>query len=179
MGIVDLVGKTLLAGIRQSAKRFSSPVLQEKVETYKGRELTLEEMGELADLITITYQENGYILARAYLPEQEIDEGRLTIAVQEGKIGKIVVAGGRHFDERVIKRYFKPQETRGAINESLLEKGLLLSSQMPKIKTDIVLKEGEKPGEVDLVINTQDTSELTFGIDARTEPLRGLPYPCQ
>jgi len=143
-----------------------TPVLQEKVDAFKGRELTLEEMGELADLVTITYQEQGYILARAYLPEQEIDEGQLTIAVQEGKIGKVIVSGGRHFDERVIKRYFKPQEKRGAINESLLEKGLLLSSAMPKIKTDIVLKEGEKPGEVDLVINTQDTSELTFGVDA-------------
>jgi len=140
--------------------------LQEKVDTFKNKDLTLEEMGEVADLVTITYQEEGYILARAYLPEQEVQKGVLTIAVQEGKIGKIIVSGGRHFDERVIKRYFKPQEKHGAIKESLLEKGLLLSSTTPNLKTDIVLKEGEQVGEVDLVVNTQDTSEVTFGLDA-------------
>jgi len=153
---IEITGNTVI----------DTETLQKKVEPYKNKELTLEEMGELADLITITYQEKGYILARAYLPEQEIQKGRLTIAVQEGKIGKIIVAGGRHFDERVIRRYFKPQQKRGVINESLLEKGLLLSTEIPKVKTDIVLKEGEKPGEVDVVINTQDTSELTFGVDA-------------
>ncbi|MBW2144922.1 MAG: hypothetical protein JRG75_11100, partial [Deltaproteobacteria bacterium] len=63
--------------------------LQEKVDTFKDKELTLEEMGEVADLVTIVYQEAGYILARAYLPEQEVQKGVLTIAVQEGKIGKV------------------------------------------------------------------------------------------
>lgn len=144
----------------------ATPVLQEKVKPYQGRALTLEEMGEVADLVTITYQEKGYILARAYLPEQEIDSGTLTIAVQEGKVGKLIVTGGRHFDERVIKRYYNPQLEHGAIKESLLEKGLLFSSEIPRVKTDIVLKEGEQPGEVDVVINTQETSEVTFGLNA-------------
>lgn len=143
-----------------------TPTLQQKVEPFRNTEMTLEEMGELADLITIAYQEEGYILARAYLPEQEIQKGALTIAVQEGKIGKVMVAGGRHFDERVIRRYFKPQQKLGIVNESLLEKGLLLSSEIPSVKTGIVLREGEQPGEVDVVINTEDTSEVTFGANA-------------
>lgn len=139
--------------------------LQEKVQEYKGQELTLEEMGEVADLITIAYQEQGYILARAYLPEQEIEEGVLEIAVSEGKIGKITVSGGRHFDQRVIKRYFQAQEKMGVIREDMLERGILLSNDVPKLKTDIVLREGEKPGEVDVVVNAQDSSDLTFGVD--------------
>ena len=43
--------------------------LEKVTEPYRDRELTLGEMSELVDLVTITYQERGYILARAYLPK--------------------------------------------------------------------------------------------------------------
>jgi hemolysin activation/secretion protein len=132
---------------------------------YSGRELSLEEMGDLADLVTITYQEQGFILARAYLPEQEIGRGTLTIAVAEGIIGKIVVAGNKLYKDEVIKRYFKPQATLRVVKESFLEKGILLANELPKVKTDIVLKEGEKEGEVDVVLNVKESAGLTLGLE--------------
>jgi len=116
-------------------------------------------------LVTMTYQDKGYILARAYLPEQEIEDGVLEISIAEGKIGKIIVAGGKHYKPDVIKRYFKSQQKHGVVKESLLEKGILLANEVPKVKTDVVLKEGEKPGEVDVVLNTQESSVLTFTVD--------------
>jgi len=139
--------------------------LQKATKAFRDKELTLEELGELTDLVTVTYQEEGYILARAYLPEQEIKDGLLTIAITEGKVGKILVTGKIHYREDVIKRYFQQQLNHGIVKESLLEKGLLLTNEMEKVKTDIILKEGEKPGEVDIVLNTKDLSKLTFAID--------------
>ncbi len=139
--------------------------LQKAVESFKNKELTIEEMGELADLITMKYQEEGYILARAYLPEQEITSGILKIAVAEGNIGKIIIAGAKHYKEDIIKRYFKQQIKHGIVKEQLLEKGLLLANEVPKVKTGVVLKEGAKPGEVDIILNTKDDSALTFGMD--------------
>lgn len=138
--------------------------LNKIVEPYKNRELTLEEMGELTDLITMTYQEQGYILARAYLPEQEIVGGIIKIAIAEGKIGKIKVSGYTHYNEDVLKRYFQQQKELGVVKESLLEKGLLMNTGIPNVKTSVVLKEGEKPGEVDVILDTKDTSTLTLGV---------------
>ena len=139
--------------------------LNKVIESFKDRELTLEEMSELTDLLTITYQEKGYILARAYLPEQELQDGILKITIAEGKIGKIKVSGYTHYKADVIKRYFEQQQEHGIIKESLLEKGLLLSTDLPDVKTTVVLKEGEKPGEVDVILDTKDTSTVTFGVD--------------
>jgi len=139
--------------------------LNKVTEAFKGRELTLEEMSELTDLLTMTYQEKGYILARAYLPEQEIEDGILKVSIAEGKIGKIKIAGYTHYKADVLKRYFKQQEKHGVIKESLLEQGLLLSSDTPDVKTTVVLKEGEKPGEVDVILDVKDSSKLTFGVD--------------
>lgn len=139
--------------------------LNKIVEPFKDRELSLEEMGELTDLLTMTYQEQGYILARAYLPEQEIVDGVIKIAIAEGKIGKIKVSGYTHYKADVLKRYFNQQQKHGVIKESLLEKGLLMSTDIPNVKTSVVLKEGEQPGEVDVILDTKDTSAVTFGLD--------------
>ncbi len=135
------------------------------VKDYVGKPLSMEEMGELTDQVTMVYQEKGFILARAYLPEQEIAAGVLKIAVAEGRLGKVKVQGKTSYHDRVIKRYFGSQEKLGVIKESALEKGLVLSNEIPKIKTDIVLKEGEKPGEVDMAVNVKDSTFLSFGLD--------------
>lgn len=142
-----------------------SEELMAAVQDYVGRELTMEEMGELTDQITMVYQEKGFILARAYLPEQEITAGVLKIAVAEGRLGKVKVTGKTAYNDRVIKRYFGTQEKLGVIKESALEKGLVLSNEIPKVKTDIVLKQGEKAGEVDMAVNVKDSTFLTFGLD--------------
>ncbi len=148
----------------------ASEELSAAVQDYVGQPLSMEEMGELTDLITLVYQEKGYVLARAFLPEQEIADGALKIAIAEGRIGKIKVTGKTHYHERVVKRYFGAQEKLGVVKESALETGLVLSNEIPKLKTDIVLKEGEKAGEVDMLVNVKDSSLVTFGLDA------GLDY---
>lgn len=138
--------------------------LKKATAEYLEMPLTLEDMASLADLVTLAYQERGYILARAYLPEQELSEGVLKIAVAEGRIGKIVVAGNKKYESRVVKRYFNAQKRHEVARENLLEKGLLLANTTPGVKTDIVLKEGAEAGEVDVVVNTREDDRPTFGL---------------
>jgi hemolysin activation/secretion protein len=149
---IEFIGNTVI----------DTDTLQKTVKDFINRELTLEDMSELADLITMTYQEKGYILARAYLPEQEINDGVLKIAIAEGRIGKIVVSGKRHYHDRVVKRYFKEQEKKGVVNEALLEKALLYSKENEDIETEVVLKGGEKQGTVDVVFGGKDKSKVMF-----------------
>jgi len=125
-------------------------------EPYKNRELTLNEMKELAGLVTVTYQDQGYILAKAYLPEQKVQDGILTITILEGNLAKFEVAGNKYYQDRVLKRYFKPQIKHRVIKESLLEKGLLLANEVDSAEAALVLKRGEQPGDVDAVLNTKD-----------------------
>lgn len=139
--------------------------LQSLTEEFKNKELTLEDMTSVADLITMAYQEKGYILARAYVPEQEIEDGVLKIAISEGRVGKIEVSGQKYYKERVLKRYFQPQLKHGVIREQLLERALLLTSDLPLVKTRLVLKRGEEPGTADLVVQTEDKDALQWGID--------------
>jgi len=133
---------------------------------FRNRELTLEEMNEVADLVTMAYQEKGYILARAYVPEQEIEDGVLKIAIVEGDVDKIEVTGTRYYNKRVIRRNFMEQLRHGVIREDLLEKGLLMTKELPSAETRIVLKKGEKPGSANVALQTEDKFALDVNLDA-------------
>ncbi|HEY0281232.1 MAG TPA: POTRA domain-containing protein, partial [Rhizomicrobium sp.] len=54
-----------------------------------GSELSLADLRVLASKITHLYNRNGYFVAQAYLPPQDIKDGAVTIAVIEGRYGKI------------------------------------------------------------------------------------------
>jgi hemolysin activation/secretion protein len=45
----------------------------------------------MAAKITVHYRRNGYFVAQAYLPEQDIKNGVVTIAVIEGRYGQVTL----------------------------------------------------------------------------------------
>ncbi|MCX4160048.1 MULTISPECIES: ShlB/FhaC/HecB family hemolysin secretion/activation protein [Paraburkholderia] len=56
-----------------------------------GRDLDLAGLEEVAARITGYYRDHGFLLARAYLPAQDIHDGVVAIAILEGRYDKIVV----------------------------------------------------------------------------------------
>ena len=142
-----------------------TPTLLSVVEDFKNRELTLDDMNEAAELITLAYQEKGYILARAFIPEQEIKDGILQISILEGNVGEVKVTGNTYYSDRVVKRYFQRQIKKGVIRESLLERGYLLTNDVPKLETEIILEKGQAPGTSDVVLKTSDQVGVRWGID--------------
>jgi hemolysin activation/secretion protein len=56
-----------------------------------GSKLTLTELRAMAAKIEQEYRRNGYFVAQAYLPAQDIRNGALTIAVLEGQYGQVRV----------------------------------------------------------------------------------------
>ena len=122
----------------------TTEALREAVKDFKERELTLADMNTVAEMVTMTYQEQGYILARAYLPEQEVTNGYLIVAVIEGKIEDMVVEGNTYYDPKLLKRFFKKQLEHGVVTENLLEKELLLANELASAETALLLKKGGK-----------------------------------
>jgi hypothetical protein len=50
-----------------------------------GSALTLTELRGMANLVSRYYQDNGYVVAQVYLPPQDINDGAVTITVNEGR----------------------------------------------------------------------------------------------
>ena len=140
-------------------------LLQEALSAFRNQELTLDDMNAVADAVTTAYQERGYILAEAKVPEQEIEDGILKIAISEGDVGEIKVTGQKYYNERVIRRNFLEQLKHGVIQEELLEKGFILSKEVPSTETRIILEKGEKEGSANLVLKTEDSLALAWSLD--------------
>jgi len=140
---------------------------------FKNRDLTLEEMTELTDLLTMTYQEEGYILARAYMPGQEIIDGVLNVALAEGLVDEIEVVGERTDKTVELKNCFEPQMKHGVIKESLLETGLTKALQIKGVDTELILTESKRPGYIKIKLDTTRKEKTT----SETSPTIQRPLP--
>ena len=115
------------------------------VAPYTGKEMDLSDLQKVTALITDAYKEKGYTLARAYVPQQEIKDGVVEIAILEGRVGEIIIKGNKHYSTDFIKRGFTRVTKDKAIKHSSLEKCLLLLNENPDLKVTAVSKQAKSP----------------------------------
>ena len=124
--------------------------------------LTLEELGQVADEVATYYRDHGYLLTQAYLPEQEIEQGIVTIAVLEGRYDEIKIDSSARLSDRQVQGILKQpicnaDDCSGAlIKRQALERGLLLLNDTPGAHGAARLSPGQKIG----------TSRLDVGVEA-------------
>ena len=65
------------------------------IDDYTKTNITFEQLQEIVNKINNLYLEKGFVTARAYLPEQTIENETIKIELVEGKVGNISVTGNR------------------------------------------------------------------------------------
>jgi hemolysin activation/secretion protein len=114
--------------------------------------LSLADLRRTADELAIYYRARGYLLARAYLPEQEIGEGIVTIAMLEGRYDGITTTGrtrlsGQRAQRLLTHAICAEGDCSGAlINREPLERGLLVLNDTPGAQAAARLSPGEYTG---------------------------------
>lgn len=124
--------------------------------------LNFADMQILTDRITLTYKEQGFFLARCYIPKQDIKDGVLKLMVAEGVLDKIQVTGNTYYADKLLKGFFETSQPDFVINERHLEKGLLLVNELPSNETELLLSKGEKKGSVNIVLKNKDRMAHQF-----------------
>jgi hemolysin activation/secretion protein len=163
--------RVLVKGFRITrATAFAEASLTPLLRAYVGRELGLADLEEAASVITRFYRDRGYLVARAYVPAQEIREGIVEITVLEGRLGalKIFVPEGRRSETspRLVRGIISANQPPGSVIRSEgLERGLLLLSDTPGITARATLSPGEEPGTSDLTVDVGDPPVLTGSAD--------------
>jgi len=130
--------------------------LEQVVASAIGQIMTLQELNEVAGRVSEHYAGKGYILAQAYLPPQEIRGGVVEIAVLEGKVGKIEVAGNTRYKSSTILRMMEPIKKRGVVQEGSLETALNELNDFPGLKVRAALKPGETRGLTDIQLTAKE-----------------------
>jgi len=134
---------------------FGSEVLLPLLADLKGQELDLNQLRAAAERLTRYYQDQGYMLARAFLPAQDIEGGVVRIEVMEGRYGRIQVNNQSRALNSVITGPLSSLRSDTAVRSDDLERSLLLLSDLPGVRVKGTLSAGEQRGTTDLLVNAQ------------------------
>ena len=131
-----------------------------------GREMSLAALRDMASKIADFYHRNGYFVAQAYLPAQDIQEGGVTIAVLEGQYGQVKLNNSSGVSDGLAATLVSGLNPGDAITYAPLENRLLLLSDLPGVEVKSTLTPGASVGTSDLVVDLTPGRAVTGSIDA-------------
>jgi hemolysin activation/secretion protein len=141
--------------------RLTNAQLGAAVASFKGRPLNFAELQSAAMAVAAAYRKAGWVV-RAYLPKQDVTAGTVTIQVVEAKFGAVHVEGTTLMSASRLTRIIDAAQPPGtALNAQALDRGLLLINDLPGIKAEGRLEEGQHEAETDLVLRVGDGKEVT------------------
>ena len=159
-------GKTILVKSFTfiSNDHVSSDVLKDIVKDSENKELTFTQITELTSLITKYYREQGYFVARAYLPAQDINANNniLEIAIIEGSYGEFKLDNKSLVKNSVVQGMLDDAKAKdNVISTNTLERSMLIINDTSGVVvTQADIKPGTQVGSSDFVIATDKTNRL-------------------
>ena len=149
---------------------FTERDLLDLLQSFQDRLLGLADLEQAAAAITRFYRNNGYLVARAYVPAQEIKDGVVEIAVLEGRVGRVDLQmknrDGRLTStaaEEVVTGSVKPGNV---VQEDDFERGLLLLNDLPGMDVRSTLVPGASVGTSDLIVEAYEAYWINGSVEA-------------
>lgn len=146
---------------------FDPAVLAEVVAPSAQREVTLADVQAAALAITRYYRDHGYLVARAYVPPQEVREGQVEIAVLEGLYGTPEHGNASLVSDAVLDRHLARVQANRVIERDALDRRLLLIRDLGGVSSVTgTLRPGEQTGESTLRVEVTAPPRVTGEITA-------------
>lgn len=144
-------------------KAIDTDDLQACLVDYADKDYTLAGLKDIADRITDLYEQEGYGLAKAYIPKQEIEGGIVTIAVVEGELGFIEVTDNKYYTSEYVRSWFSHLK-RDAVRDQDIERAILLVNDTNALNVTTAFRRGSKPGTADLIVKVEDSYPLSLDL---------------
>jgi hemolysin activation/secretion protein len=142
-----------------------------------GSELDLADLRALVSKMTQLYNQNGYFVAQAYLPPQDIKNGVVTIAVIEGRYGKISLLNHTNVWDGTFHGILDGLNPGDPVVIAPLERRLLLISDLPGVAVNSTLTPGSEVGTSDLTLDATQGPRVNGSLefDNAGNPYTGGP----
>jgi hemolysin activation/secretion protein len=143
---------------------FPTDTLLPLLNEFTGQRLSLGDLQVAAARLSRHYREQGYPLARAYVPAQTIDNGMVNIVVLEGRYGNIEVrneAGLRPFALAPLDAL----QEGDAVQAAALERALLLMNERNGVTAGGALRPGSAVGTTSLLVNLAATPRVAGRVE--------------
>ncbi len=138
-----------------------------------GAQLTLAQMQVMAARITEHYRSNGYFVARAYLPAQDVSAHTLAIVVSEGILGQVTLRNQSQLADDVAYGGLAGLQSGDPITIEPIENRLLMLSDLAGVVVQSTMVPGQAAGSSDLVVDIAPGRRITGSVDVDNA---GNPY---
>lgn len=142
--------------------RLTESQLQTVVTPYVNRHMDLSTLKAVTAIVAEYYREKGW-LVRVYLPEQDVTDGTVLIAIQEAILGSVTSDGTpptRVTPERILNTIMRQAKPDEYLNTRALDRGLLLADDLPGVRVSGALEAGERSGQTNVRVTAADDPML-------------------
>lgn len=139
-----------------------------------GKPLTFGRIAEIRRAVIQQFRAAGQPLVDVYLPEQDVADGVVRLAVAEFHLGEVRANGNQYFSSAMLVGEM-PLSTGAPIHASDVDTGLTLLNANPYRHVDVVYAAGTAPNTTDVVLQTDDRLPLrvSAGYDNEGVPQLG------
>ncbi|MCA1324579.1 ShlB/FhaC/HecB family hemolysin secretion/activation protein [Herbaspirillum sp. alder98] len=140
----------------EGAVAFAPEVLAALLDDLVGPQRSLATLDQATARITRFYRDHGYLLARAYLPAQRLDQGQVRLLVLEGRLGEIRLHNASRMDSATLRQRLDRIGLGLPLAGTRLERELLLINDLPGVALRSALTPGSSVGSTDLEVQVAD-----------------------
>lgn len=119
---------------------------------YSGRNLAVNDLQQLTKALSVYYRKQGYPVATAFLPRQDIVAGIVTIKVFPGVLDKLRVKNSTSLEDRFVEGFLKNLYAGMQLRSDILEMTLNNLNALPGVQAKGILEPGDKIGSSSLTI---------------------------
>ena len=130
-------------------------VLDAALARFKG-ERTLSELQQAALLVQNLYRDAGYGGVVAYVPPQQGAPGRATIAVLEGRVSRVYIAGNSQFTDANIRRAVPALHEGETPQVRRIDMQIQLANENPSRQISLALEPGPQQGDIEARVTVSE-----------------------
>ncbi len=125
------------------------------------RGVTIGQIEGVASSITQFYRERGFILAKAYIPKQQVRDGIVNLTVLLGTLGEVNIENNEMYDDSILTEVFDSFIDKPVTSQSI-EENLFLINNFPGISVDGYFEPGSQVGDTRLNVNVREERLFNF-----------------
>ncbi len=132
-------------------------------EQRSSRGITLGTIETVADRITQFYRERGFILAKAYIPKQEVRDGIVTLTLLLGALGEVELQGNEMYEANIVTSVFDDDLAK-PVTSKVMEESIYLINDYPGLAVMGFFGPGSQVGDTRLSLNVRDEQRYNANI---------------
>jgi len=140
----------------QGAVHISQEYLQTLISSYKNKKLSFQEIKNVASLLTKEYRKQGYFVARAYIPVQDMKNGIVKLVVMEGNYGNFKLNNTSGIKDSIILSHFNEAKKNTIVSSDSLQRSMFIINDTPgAFISGVDVLPGSIVGSSDFLITTE------------------------